>query len=192
MAAHTKIESNPTLAKLTSESLSEAEYRSILEGYYGFFSALENQFLKSDVHHLIPAFNDRLRTARLKADLLSLGLTESEITALPRCEALPSLNSESEFLGVLYVTEGSTLGGMLIAKHLRSLPFFKTEFASFLTDDPQAVSARWKSFIEFLESRSHQLDKAATLKAASETFQRLDRWMERPGIGDSVRPSAGV
>lgn len=179
MASPTKIEANPVLAKLTSQSLTPLEYKTILERYYGFFRPLEEKFVLNANHATIPSFDQRLRTQRLKSDLHALGASDAEIDALPVCDRLPALDNESELLGVLYVMEGSNLGGMLISKHLKTLPFFSAESGTFFGDDPQAVSARWKSFIEHLESRSTSLDEAATLNSASETFQKLDQWMER-------------
>lgn len=178
MDSHTKIEANPTLAKLTSRDLTESDYRSILEGYYGFFDALESEFAASAAHSQVPHFHERLRSARLKSDLQSLGLSDSQIANLPRCTRLPSVKSESEFLGTMYVTEGSTLGGMLIAKHLQTMPFFSPDRGSFFVSNPQEVSSRWKAFIDHLEARSPSLDEAATLSAATATFTKLDEWMD--------------
>lgn len=178
MASHTKIEANPTLAKLTGNSLAESDYKSILARYYGFFSVLESDLRSQGAEKLVPDFSARVRTPRLMADLKSLGLSDSDVAALPKCSDLPSVDSNSKMMGVMYVTEGSTLGGMLIAKHLRTLPFFNETNGHFFTEEAPVVSARWKAFIEKLETASADLNEDETLAAASETFRKLDAWMD--------------
>ncbi|RYZ72265.1 MAG: hypothetical protein EOP05_11200 [Proteobacteria bacterium] len=177
MASHTEIESNPTLAKLTSPSLTESDYKFILSRYFGFFSPLEAQLRERGAANLVPDFEMRVRAPRLFKDLRALGLSETDIAGLQTCNALPSVESDSKKMGVMYVTEGSTLGGMLIAKHLRTMPFFNEENGHFFTENPQSVSARWKAFIEKLESSAGSLNEAETLKSATETFDKLDAWM---------------
>jgi heme oxygenase (biliverdin-IX-beta and delta-forming) len=176
-AAHTKIESNPVLAKLLSPSIDEKTYRAILLRYFGFFSNIESQLVDSGGDAAIPNLRERFRAPRLRNDLLALGLSEQEINSAPRASEIPRTSTKSEVLGVMYVLEGSTLGGMLIAKHLRSFPFFGETTGSFFLTDPQALSQRWKAFLELLETSS-DLDEASAVEAASSTFTLLDRWME--------------
>lgn len=175
-AAHTQIESNPVLAKLTRPGLSVSDYRAILRSYYGFFVALENQFLRDGASRLIVDFSQRLRAPRLAHDLKGLGMSDADIKASPRAALLPSTASSSALLGVMYVMEGSTLGGMIIAKGLQAYDFFTPETGSFFLADPQATSLRWKSFIEVLEN-TPGLDEAAVVSSASQTFRSLDAWM---------------
>lgn len=174
--AHTDIESNPVLARLTSSDLTREQYTGILLRYFGFFDPLEDRLQETHVKQIVPDFSSRLRANRIASDLLSLGLSDVELREAPRCENLPDVSSLSRAMGVLYVIEGSRLGGMLIAKHLKQLDFYNEDAASFFTEDPQAVSARWKSFIEILETRT-DFDESQVVAAAKETFEKLDRWM---------------
>lgn len=175
--AHTKIESNPVLAKLLSPSIDKETYRSILLRYFGFFSSIESQLVRSGGDAVIPDLRERFRAPRLRNDLLALGLTQQEIDSAPRATEIPTTSTKSEVLGVMYVLEGSTLGGMLIAKHLRSFPYFGESTGSFFLTDPQALSQRWKAFLDLLETSS-DIDEASAVEAASLTFTLLDRWME--------------
>ena len=178
--AHESIEANPMLARLLAQDLSEAEYRRILERYFGFFQPLEKDLSNlAEFVNRVPAFAARMRSERLRLDLQTLGLEISEIESLPRCEALPPHTKLAEFVGVLYVLEGSNLGGKLIAKHLRALPFTRPACLNFF-ESPD-VSENWKSFLTFLndvDSGNPSFHRDAA-QAAQETFRSLDRWMAR-------------
>ena len=63
-AAHTQIEANPVLARLTGKDLTLDQYRAILARYFGFFTALEDQLLKANVTSEVNDFESRRRTPR--------------------------------------------------------------------------------------------------------------------------------
>lgn len=173
--AHTAIESNVRLSSLTSTSLSSHAYREILEKYYGFFRPIENELRASSVaHEAVPALEERFKASELVEDLLGLGLTAQEIEELPFCRAFPSLSTRASILGVMYVLEGSALGGMLIAKHLATLPWYRP--GAFFHTEGAAVSARWKSFLAALEGVPES-DWHEVADTALATFKALDAWM---------------
>ena len=84
-------------------------YRRLMQAYYGFHAPL--QALLTDHQG-----SERAKTTVLEHDLQALGLSRAEVAALPRCEALPATADEASVLGVMYVIEGSTLGGQVLKR----------------------------------------------------------------------------
>ena len=95
----------------------------------------------------------------------------------------------ARFLATNYVLEGSTLGGSMMSKQLAKHAFLPQASLNFLSGHREKTGVFWQRFIQVLEqadaSAAHELDetafvawrKAAT-SAASETFTRMDDWME--------------
>jgi heme oxygenase len=168
--SHVSIEKNPRLARLTSPSLDVDGYFDVMKRYYGFFSGLEADLLASPF--ALPDMRTRVKTPALVSDLAVAGISIDE---LPVCSDVPLVRSRAEVLGVMYVLEGSALGGMQIAKHLAAFPFTRGR-SSFFVSDGAAVSARWKSFLTFLEDVPES-EWSSVCSSATRTFESLDRWM---------------
>lgn len=109
--AHASIERTLDLSWTLS---SLGTYRQTLAAFHGFFAVVEPR-LEAMLPHpdFYPA---RRKLPLLRADLCALGLTEAGVARLPLCSASPTVSSRHEALGVLYVLEGATLGGAIIAR----------------------------------------------------------------------------
>ena len=91
-------------------------YTKLLIRFYGFHSTWEEA-----ASALAPDkafFESRRKTKLLVKDLKALGLPCDEITRLPQCDPLMPLPSPAAMLGSMYVVEGSTLGGAIIAREV--------------------------------------------------------------------------
>lgn len=112
---------------LMSAALTVGAYRNRLAQFYGFYRPLEAALqvrcaLPEDclapgtlqLATLLPRLN---KTALLRQDLHFLGVLTD---ALPLCRRLPTIDTEAEALGCLYVMEGATLGGRMITQHVRA------------------------------------------------------------------------
>lgn len=161
-----------------AKDLLEAEYRSILERYYGFFFAFEAALRANpEAAKMVAGLDTRPKTPDLRADLIGFGLSPAQIDALPICRSLPPLTTPGERLGAMYVTEGSALGGLLISKHLADFSFFRPERGTFFRADPKTVSERWKTFIGGLEAAGAGVE-TTVIESAVATFKALDDWMK--------------
>jgi heme oxygenase len=102
-----------TLGLLDTE-LELAYYKIVLTRFHGFWRGWQPYVagLLDDETLLAP----RRRLELLDADLRTLGLSKSDIEALPTCPP-PRLENAAEALGSLYVMEGSTLGGRRILRN---------------------------------------------------------------------------
>jgi heme oxygenase len=144
---------------------------------YGFLAPLEA--LLAEAAPLSDL--ERRRKAHLfAADLLHLGLHPAR---LPRCAALPRVDSPARALGALYVLEGSTLGGaFLLAQAGRALGVAPGAGASGIAPYGAALAAMWISYAEGLDRfvRERPGDEPAVIAAAQETFERMIAWMREP------------
>ena len=121
---------------------------------------------------LLPArLQERSRLAQLEADLRILGL-------MPGAEAggfvpcwIPQ--TEPEAFGALYVMEGSTLGGKLIAKALRKAADWPLRGQSYFDPYGPQTGAMWASFQDEL-ARIGRSDAEAVIHGANQTFMVLE------------------
>lgn len=162
--------------------LSLTDYRWLLERFYGFYAPLEVELLRSiQWERLGFPFRERCKAYRLEADLRHLGATPTEIAGLARATRLPDVASLPAALGCLYVIEGATLGGQLIARHV--MPRFgltPDAGAAFFTSYGAEVGPRWRALGEFLRAQlTRDADAQRAAGAACDTFGQLDQWLAR-------------
>jgi heme oxygenase len=112
-----------------------------------------------------------------------LGYSESQIAALPRCEDLPQINTCADGFGVLYVLEGSTLGGQLIAREMHAkFGFDERSGAAFFRSHGDNVGKMWLEFCVQARRYVDSPDKRfAAVRAAEETFIKIEGWMRKAG-----------
>jgi heme oxygenase len=166
---------------LLESGLSLDHYRRVLEFFFGFYAPIEAAL--AGVASAGPPLGLplRARAALIESDLLSLGLSQREITGLPRCADLPRLSCAEEVAGCLYVVEGACLGGQVIAPALRErLGVAKGSGASFFIGDGEGTRARWSLFLAWLEGLVRAGSATAEIVvSARETFLAFARWVER-------------
>lgn len=145
--------------------------------FLGFLAPLEER-LAATWGREHPFLAGRLgKAAWLREDLLALGLNPAAIEALPRCTELPAIDTPEKALGVLYVFEGSTLGGQLISRHLENVVGLKdgVGYRYFRSYGPE-VGRRWKAFGALLLQHSNPRADPEIVAAANDTFARLYAW----------------
>ncbi|MCC2669857.1 MAG: hypothetical protein K0Q72_2328 [Armatimonadetes bacterium] len=160
--------------------LGRGEYQVLLGGFLGYYSPLE-----ANLGGAVPwralgfDFDERRKAGLLERDLLALGLGEPEVRALPRCTELPALGGLPAVLGCLYVLEGATLGGQLVARHAAPLLGLDRSYGcAFFLAYGEEVGRRWRAFGEFARRHVEGADEArSAVRAAQETFATLERWL---------------
>ncbi|WP_313302054.1 biliverdin-producing heme oxygenase [Pseudomonas sp.] len=153
-------------------SFDTAAYRRLLEAYYGFHAPLQEQLHE----HQGP---ERSKIPTLRRDLQALGLTQTDVEALPICQALPVIDGPPAALGVMYVLEGSTLGGQVLKRAMAErLGLDAENGCAFLDVYGPLTGSHWRSFLERLAHASvFPADQAVTVKAAVDTFRLFERWL---------------
>jgi len=166
---------------LLESELSLDRYRRVLEFFFGFYAPLEAGLTRVASAGLPLGLPLRARASLIEGDLLSLGLSQREISDLPRCADVPRLSCTEEVAGCLYVVEGACLGGQVIAPALRErLGVAKGTGASFFIGDGEGTRERWAVFLTWLEGLVRAGSATAEIVASARaTFLAFARWVER-------------
>ena len=156
-------------------------YRTLLEQLYGVYCPVESEIAgsMSEIATWLPDIDKRKRTESLRLDLLVLGNVCPE--ALPLAAA-PPLGSLPQWFGCLYVLEGSTLGGQIIAREVGNhLGYSPESGCSFFASHGAAIGGMWRRFGEAIESyaAAHSESHEIIIQSAAATFHTFGSWFER-------------
>ena len=154
-------------------------YRSLVAGLFGLHEPMEDHLAALPWHEAELDFAPRRKSALLRADLRALGV---DADTVPRCTDLPPVDTLAAGFGCLYVLEGSTLGGQLIAREAQQrLGLGPSDGAGFFASYGAGVGRMWRSFVHALDdfvTTPDQLDEAT--RAAEATFEAFQHWMSTP------------
>lgn len=155
---------------------SAEDYAHVLKVFYGFFHPVESQISRYIDNSLLPDFHSRGISFRIKDDLSAL----NNKSPIPLCSDLPRIENVLQACGALYVIEGSTLGGQVIARMLKENSHFKItdETLSFFRGYDENTIPMWRAFQMFLNN-SFQTPEQITevTNAAVETFEKMGAWI---------------
>jgi heme oxygenase len=161
---------------LMTPGLSRQEYIDCLLEIYGVVAAWEDQAATTSPDWLRSVLKDRQRKQMLEQDLASFGILKPG-SARP---TLPPINDESSLLGVMYVMEGSTLGGQLIARHVAAeLALTHGQGDAYFRGHGPQTGAMWKEFCHILETRVPESETDVVIQSAKAMFQVFGQWMQR-------------
>ena len=174
------------LGVLVSDEISLEEYIAVQKLFYGFYKPVEDRlaaFIGQEDPELQLA--NRLRLPLLVQDLAFLDVPAAELEALPACDSIPPLQTVPEVLGCLYVLEGSTLGGRVIARHLEKvLHLSESQGCSFLNSHGDSRGPMWSGLLSVLARHCQEhRDQVAVVGSARLTFSCLETWLSSAGSG---------
>jgi len=150
-------------------------YRTLLARFWGFHVVLEPAL--ADVLQDPTFFDPRRRLRHLAADLGVLGLGETTIAALPRASMTLPCDRDQAY-GALYVLEGSTLGGQVIAKTIgRQLGFSPDHGCRYYAAHGRETGPMWKAFRQRLVEMAEAGDTDAIVASATRTFDAMRLWL---------------
>ena len=119
-----------------------------------------------------------LQDQLLVKDLAALGLEPDEIEALPQCRPLMPLRAPEAVLGSMYVVEGSTLGGAIIAREVeRRLGLTAETGCAYFRSYGRDTAAMWKSFGAVLLAASSPEADDLIVASAQKTFDVMHDWL---------------
>ena len=170
------------LERLNGLPASREAYETLLGLFLGFIEPWE-KLLAATVGPDDALRAGRGKTAWVHSDLRELGWDATRIAGLPRCEDLPGGSSRLELLGACYVIEGSTLGGQLVARHLRETLGLDTDVCGrYFRSYGAEVGTRWQGFRAELARHSSEENDPEIVGAAANAFEKLAKWMgDAPG-----------
>lgn len=150
---HQETEQDNLAKYILDNSITLEQYKALLKQNYRAYATISRliKLNKEQVPANLQEFADDKKVADLELDLSQIDATIPEI----EIDASKSLSS-AEILGMLYVIEGSMMGGLLIRKNLESCSDLEhIEKHHFFGKNPPEVLNRWKSFTAAVESKEY-------------------------------------
>jgi heme oxygenase len=172
------------LRVLLSDEISVGQYAAVQKSFYGFYKPVED-LLAAFVGREDPELQlaKRLKLPLLVSDLTSLAVPVEAIAHLPVCDRLPPIGTLPEMLGCLYVLEGSTLGGRIVTRHLKTALPLNEVGCSFFNSYGDNVGRMCSTFLSVLARHCEKYgDREAIVNSACQTFACLERWFSLAGI----------
>jgi heme oxygenase len=163
---HQQLDRHPLYRQLLSSSLCLESYRQILMNFYQWHWAM-NQRLSLLCHQKVP-FLDEPILQRLSQDLAKLDCDVSELSCLNLSEA--PTESVSYQLGALYVLQGSSLGGQVIAPKVeRTLQ--RTDVTQHFWGPKSETYTLWSQSMAYLDSQLiDEISLQQAIQGAQESF----------------------
>jgi heme oxygenase len=164
--AHARLERD---LDLLAEPLARGRFIAVLQGFHAFHQSWEPA-MAAGLRD--PAFFDpRRRLALLEADLAALGCGVVHLGACPAAAQLAATLAAA--MGSLYVMEGSTLGGQLIARRLAGEAWLPEGGLRYFTPYGAATGAMWQAFRERIRAVATPANQAEIVAGARATFELL-------------------
>jgi heme oxygenase (biliverdin-IX-beta and delta-forming) len=162
---------------------SRDRYLNLLARLHGFYAPFEARIARAAGRWDLPIdVEARQKAPLLRLDLQSLGLTPTAVDELPRCDWLPAATTPGATLGCLYVVEGATLGGQLIARVVQEqLGIGPRNGGSFFHGYGSGTGPRWRTFCSVLAAATRSGEaESAVVASAVDTFHAYERWLGSP------------
>lgn len=148
-----------------------ARYRRVLCGFAAFLPGWEAAVEVALPTRLRPWFRSRARVPRVQRDLAALGVANH-----PASGAAVALPSVAAAFGSMYVLEGSSLGGQVIARRMaHSHGLDDSSGAAYFTGSGPRTGELWREFRDMLEEEIGTRPQARedAQAAACRTFDAL-------------------
>ena len=164
-ALHSEIDHHSLLQPLFCASLSISEYGDMLAALHGFYAAAETIIEDGLNNHSLPlTYHDRRKLPAIADDLAQL-----QRYPWPFEQSFPRLSHSAQLIGLLYVVEGASLGGQMIAARLRQQQRHDLPL-SFYSGSGENVNQQWQAFLNCAASCCSTDDYETACQYAREVF----------------------
>ncbi|HTD95988.1 MAG TPA: biliverdin-producing heme oxygenase [Edaphobacter sp.] len=161
---------------LMEEDLSREDYVRYLRQIHGVVAAWEERSAEVSPEWMRAILAARQRREMLERDLRWFSVASST----DERPVMPMMSDEASLLGAMYVMEGSTLGGQLIAAHVaRVLGLKDGQGDAYFRGHGRQTGTMWREFCEVLRTRVTDDESEAAIRAAKAMFQVFGSWMQR-------------
>jgi heme oxygenase len=177
-AAHEALES---ALDLLGSAPDKGRFTQVLERFLGFHLAWERAAFerRPDLRSFLAP---RSRLPHLRRDLAALGRTNAEQSGLAECPAAASLlDGRARAVGSIYVLEGSTLGGQVIARAITDAGWAPPGGLTYFTPYGARTGEMWRRFGAWAEDVVPRDERAAAVVGAARTFGVLQAWLTGAG-----------
>jgi heme oxygenase (biliverdin-IX-beta and delta-forming) len=174
---HERLHSHELFRDILAQTITREAYSSLLAKLYGFHHPVEMALIKHGRHAPGLCMEDRLRAHLVIADLNEVSPTAGR--RLPLADPPSDLSVPGRLLGCLYVKEGATLGGRVLAAKLDHLFGSRIDGRRFFSGR-EADPALWRACCAVIDEIRDPSELDAMIAAAQETFETFERWMAQP------------
>ena len=158
---HAQLDQISEMKMLTSDSVEEVDYKNYLLAFYNIYTTIESDIYDYSSKY-VEGINSNERLSQLKNDLRYFDVYNYSTEV----NSQPGLN-DKEYLGALYVMEGSRLGGNLIGKHLKNHLDLEKANLEFLFSRP---AVKWSRIILLLNEQPIE-NHVEIVNGAQKVFQ---------------------
>ncbi|MXV16921.1 biliverdin-producing heme oxygenase [Hufsiella ginkgonis] len=167
------------VAKIRATS-TPGDYVQLLRLFWGFYNGLEERIaaVMPDAEQASPHFAGR--KSSLILDDIACFVTAPPYV-VPATVDLPEILDQQQAMGALYVLEGSTLGGRVIAKMIGERLGLKGKRGlTFFEGYGDKTWKNWEAFkraLDILPRNPVETDRV--IASANETFSKFNTWVDR-------------
>jgi len=154
-------------------------FKNVLKVFYGFYKPLEEKIYNlQELEDLGLKIEKRKKIPLLLKDMENFNILEYEINKIELCYDFPNFDTIENILGSLYVIEGATLGGQIVANKLQEI--FNKEIY-FFNSYRENIKEMWKEFCNVLnEFGNKNPDKEEIIIESSEnTYFKFNEWLKK-------------
>lgn len=154
-----------------------------LNWLYAYYGPLEDRIRTQLTAENFPDIERRSRADALLQDMEAAGIP---LPAPEICRDLPVIDTYGKALGALYVLEGSTLGGRIIAEIL-ARQLGSDACLSYFNSYGNETAGMWQSFKDLLDGPTTLAFKEDILSSARSTFLTFKTWIEKHELQPELR-----
>lgn len=179
--SHNELEENYYSKAILEPTVTNADYQNYLAKLYGIILACEKDVYPS-LSPILPDLDKRYKSVLMAADMEKTGMPVQLISNLPVYNF--KFSSIAEALGIMYVLEGSTLGGRILYQHIhKNLGWNEENGASYFWGYGQQTGMLWKAFISsFANYAVEESSEDIIISSAIETFSKINNWLTEAEI----------
>jgi heme oxygenase (biliverdin-IX-beta and delta-forming) len=161
------------MVSMIKDIRNKQDYVKFLKLMYGYYSAMESRIQD---YVADPEISKRRKAVRLLDDI-SYFESSSEAAL---CQELPPIRSHAEALGAMYVMEGSTMGGKIIAKMIEGQAGINGPSGfSFFNGYGEETGKMWEEFKVLLNRPLDEMEKLNLILTANRTFKTFYNWIDK-------------
>lgn len=177
-ASHTALEALPVSESILKPDVTDLDYAHYLNLMRDVVKDAEQNIFPI-LNTVVPDLESRNKTQHIEADLAALGAI-TETAEKPLSEGIEHLTIPFA-LGILYVVEGSSLGGRVILKNINAVLGHDADSgAAYFSGYGGQTGSRWKAFLEVLVTYESANDAADEIIAgANYAFDSIKKHFSR-------------
>lgn len=151
------------------------DYGKLLERLFLFYKPIEVILHNTIDDSMIPDISKRKHTHHILRDL---ELLDYQMENTPQKSSL-NITTPSYAFGVLYVIEGSTMGGQIISKMLHSkIEMGGLDATNYFSSYREDNHAMWTAFRNHILELEKALNPNEMLRGAKDTFEKLEDFLK--------------